>query len=218
MKRSLVFGLLGLLAALSGCDTGPEGINGPATIAAGTTSGDVQRVNGSITVEEGATISDANTVNGSITFGPRSTANSANTVNGGISLAAGAKVAGTINTVNGALTLAEGAEVAGSVTNVNGAITLDRAHIGGGIDTVNADIEIGTDSRVEGGITVKSTSGVSISLGKSDIPRVVIGPGAKVEGVMKFERPVKLYVSDTATIGAVEGATATMFSGPKAPE
>ena len=30
---------------------------------------------------------------------------------------------------------------------------------------------------------------------------------------MKFEREVKLLVSDTAKIGAVEGATAQMFSG-----
>ncbi len=35
---------------------------------------------------------------------------------------------------------------------------------------------------------------------------------------MKFERPVKLYVSDTATIGAVEGATAEKFSGATAPQ
>ena len=218
MKRSLVFGFLGLVAALAGCDMGPEGINGPAKIAAGQTAGDVQRVNGSITIEEGATVEDTNTVNGSIELGPRATASGANTVNGSITLGPGAKISGDIVTVNGALKLAEGAEVAGSVTNVNGEIKLDKAHVGGGINTVNANIEIGTDSRLEGGITLKATSGVSVSFGKDDIPRIVIGPGAKVEGLMKFERPVKLYVSDTATIGAVEGATATMFSGATAPE
>ena len=42
---------------------------------------------------------------------------------------------------------------------------------------------------------------------------VVIGPGAVVKGTLKFQREVKLYVSDRATIGPVEGATVNKFSG-----
>jgi cytoskeletal protein CcmA (bactofilin family) len=216
MTRPLVFWLLGVIAAvIGGCGMGPEGVNGSATVAAGQKAGAVSRVNGAIHVEEGATVDHANTVNGSIEFGPRSTGGGANTVNGGISLADGAKVSGSINTVNGSLKLANGAELAGNATNVNGDIRLDHAHIGGDIDTVNADIEIGTESVVDGGITMKKPSG--ISFGK-DVPRIVIGPGATVKGTMKFERPVKLYVSDTATIGAVEGATPEKFAGVDAPK
>jgi len=44
-------------------------------------------------------------------------------------------------------------------------------------------------------------------------PRIVIGPGAVVTGTLRFQCPVKLYVSDRAGIGAVEGATAIAFSG-----
>jgi cytoskeletal protein CcmA (bactofilin family) len=216
MKRSLVFGLLGMFAAVaSGCDMGPEGINGSATVAAGEKAGSVSRVNGSIRIEEGASADHANTVNGSIRFAPRSTGGGANTVNGSITLEDGAKVSGGINTVNGSLRLAKGAEVSGNATNVNGGINLDHAHVGGDITTVNADIEIGTDSVVDGGITVKKPTG--ITFGK-EVPRIVIGPGAKVKGTMRFEREVKLYVSDTATIGAVEGATAEKFSGSDAPK
>jgi len=43
--------------------------------------------------------------------------------------------------------------------------------------------------------------------------RVVIGPGAVVKGTLSFQREVKLYVSDRATIGPVEGATVNKFSG-----
>ncbi len=51
----------------------------------------------------------------------------------------------------------------------------------------------------------------------SDKPRVVVGPGATVEGAMKFDRAVRLYVSDTATIGPVTGATPVKFSGDQPP-
>jgi hypothetical protein len=36
-----------------------------------------------------------------------------------------------------------------------------------------------------------------------------------IGGSLKFERPVKLYVSDRARIGPVEGATAISFSGQR---
>jgi DUF4097 and DUF4098 domain-containing protein YvlB len=215
MKRHLVFWMLGLAASVAGCDFGPEGINGPATIAPGQKTGTVSRVNGSIDIQDGATAESATTVNGSITLGKQATATGATTVNGGITLNEGAKVSGSITTVNGSLRLASGADVGGAATNVNGSISLEGAHVGGGIQTVNADIDIGAQSRVEGGISIKKNSG--ISFGK-EVPRVVIGPGATVQGTMKFERPVKLYVSDSATIGAVEGATAEKFSGPAPPQ
>ena len=39
------------------------------------------------------------------------------------------------------------------------------------------------------------------------------GGHAVVQGKMTFKREVDLYVSDSATIGAIEGATPTKFSG-----
>jgi cytoskeletal protein CcmA (bactofilin family) len=102
--------------------------------------------------------------------------------------------------------------VSGRLSTVNGAIQLDAAHVGGGIETTNGDIEIGPNSRVEGGILVEEDHSW-FSFGTPKIPRVVIGPGAVVKGTLRFKREIKLYVSDRATIGAVEGATANKFSG-----
>jgi hypothetical protein len=48
-------------------------------------------------------------------------------------------------------------------------------------------------------------------------PRVVIHANATVQGLLKFEREVRLYVSDKATIGTVEGATPIRFSGSEPP-
>jgi hypothetical protein len=52
---------------------------------------------------------------------------------------------------------------------------------------------------------------------ESSGPRIVIGPGASVQGELRFERKVQLYVSDRATIGPVSGATAIRFSGEDPP-
>jgi cytoskeletal protein CcmA (bactofilin family) len=110
------------------------------------------------------------------------------------------------------VTLARDAEVRGGVGTVNGNITLAAARVAGGLRTHQGDIEVGAGSRVEGGIRVEKSKGFNIALWK-DTPKVVIGPGAVVDGALEFEREVKLYVSDSATIGEVKGATAIRFSG-----
>jgi cytoskeletal protein CcmA (bactofilin family) len=48
-------------------------------------------------------------------------------------------------------------------------------------------------------------------------PTIIIGPGAEVQGELRFERNVHLFVSDHATIGLVTGATAVTFSGDSPP-
>jgi len=98
------------------------------------------------------------------------------------------------------------------VSNVNGAIRLEGAHVGGGIETVSGDIEVGAGSRVEGGIRVEKPNGWFNPSSKP--PRIVIGPDAVVEGTLDFRREVELHVSDRATVGTIEGATAKRFSGP----
>ena len=47
------------------------------------------------------------------------------------------------------------------------------------------------------------------------VGRLRNGPGAVVDGVLEFEHEVKLYVSESATIGEVKGATPVRFSGDK---
>ena len=43
------------------------------------------------------------------------------------------------------------------------------------------------------------------------------GPGSTVEGDLRFERTVRLFISDKATVGTVTGATPVSFSGETPP-
>lgn len=209
---AFVLGITG--TALAG-DDDISSVMGSITVNPGEHRGNVATVNGSIRVGEGGTIGRAHTVNGSITLEPRATAAEAKTVNGAVHLGDGAQVSGGVTTVNGSLALAKGADVSGALTNVNGSIHVNAAHVGGDVETVTGSIEIGPDAHVDGGVIVRKNH--SDDTDSRDEPRVVIGPGSVVKGLMKFERPVKLYVSDHASTGAIEGATATKFSGPQPP-
>lgn len=225
--RSLRSGCRLLVAAgalalmLSACDDsfdsdGSHSVNGSLHIASGKEASDVTTVNGSIRIDDNAAVLSAATVNGSIHVGAHATATSLRTVNGSISLGDGVRVSGGAGSVNGELTLGDGADVSGSLGNVNGKISLTAAHVAGGISTVSGDIKIMGASHVEGGILVKRQSGFGFSFGE-DIPRIVIGPGATVQGDLRFERKVRLFVSDKATIGNVTGATAVPFTGDSPP-
>lgn len=194
-----------------------DNVNGSIHVENGQNKGDLSTVNGSIRVGEKATVGEIDTVNGGVTLGDEATANEIDAVNGSISLGEKARVTRAVDSVNGAITLERGADVGGKVENVNGRIRLVAAHVGGGIFTTSGDIEVGADSRVENGIRVDKPDQSWFRLGKSDVPRIVIGPGAVVQGTLHFEREVKLYVSDSATIGAVVGATAVKYSGDVPP-
>ena len=205
------------------------------TYAGGNDDLDIDKVNGSIQVPDNATVGKLSTVNGSVHVGANAHAKSAETVNGGIDVETGAtldsletvngglhlndkvRIAKTVETVNGSITLGAGADVAGHLSNVNGGIKLDAAHVGGGIETVSGDITIGANSRVEGGVLMDEDHSW-FHMSSSRKPRVVIGPHATVQGKLTFKREVDFYVSDSATIGAVEGATPTKFSGDQPPQ
>jgi cytoskeletal protein CcmA (bactofilin family) len=215
-----IVAVIAVFLALSGCDISVDGdgsskVNGSVHIPAGKAADDARTVNGSIHVDDNATVTSATTVNGSVRLGAHATATSLKTVNGAISLGAGAHASESAGSVNGDLTLADGSEVAGHLTNVNGKIELTGAHVAGGIKTVNGDISIVGPSHVEGGIIVDKPSGFSFN---NNEPVIVIGPGAVVQGDLRFERKVKLYVSDKATIGTVIGATPVPFSGDTPPK
>jgi DUF4097 and DUF4098 domain-containing protein YvlB len=214
-----VIAAIAVMFAISACDISVDGdgttkVNGSVHIPAGKAAEDARTVNGSIHIDDNATTAAATTVNGSIRLGDHASATSAKTVNGAITLGAGSHVAQSAGSVNGDLTLADGSEVAGHLTNVNGKIGLTAAHVAGGIKTVNGSITIQGASHVEGGILVDKPSGIMFN---NDDPVIIIGPGAVIQGDLRFERKVKLYVSDKATIGSVIGATAVMFSGDSPP-
>jgi hypothetical protein len=171
-------------------------------------------VNGSVDIGANAVVKHAETVNGSITIHEHAAVDSVETVNGSIHIGQGAHVAGKVELVNGKTTLDAGADVGGRLSIVNGSIQLTAAHVGGGIETTNGNLTIGANSRVEGGILYEETHESWFSfLWAPEVPRVVIEPGAIVKGTLRFRREVKLYVSDQATIGTVEGATVIKFSG-----
>ncbi len=210
--------LAALLAAttLWSCDGSSDSssrVNGSVHVPAGRPAGPADTVNGGIHIDANAAVSTAKTVNGGITLGAQAMADSLATVNGDITVDPGARISGGIGSVNGAITLGNGVLVGGSLENVNGTIRLSTARVNGGITTTNGNIDIRGDSRVEHGIRVeKAGDGGLLHFGNS-VPRIVIGPRATVAGELRFEREVKLYVSDQATVGNIVGATAIHFSG-----
>ena len=212
---------LAMMLTLTACGASQDGdestkVNGSIHVPAGRQPGAVATVNGSIHVDDAAAVTSATTVNGTVHLGGRATATSLNSVNGSITVGAGAHVSGSVSSVNGELTLGNGADVSGSLSNVNGKIALTAAHVGGGIKTASGSMNITGASRVEGGILVEKPSSELIQL-VLDVPRIVIGPGAAVQGGLRFERTVQLFVSDKATIGTVTGATPISFSGETPP-
>lgn len=186
-------------------------INGSIRIESGQQAGDLSTVNGSIHVDSGGGADKVSTVNGGIDIGDHVTVATVETVNGGIELGSNARVSGTVEAVNGSIHLGTGADIAGHASNVNGRFSLEAAHIGGGIETVGGDIEIGANSHVEGGIVVDKPHGWSFGISRN--PRIVIGPHAIVDGTLEFRRAVDLFVSDSAKIGTVTGAKAQVFAG-----
>jgi hypothetical protein len=217
----LVLAALTATLALSACGEGTNGdeslkVNGSIEVPAGRQASAVATVNGSIQIDDNANITSATTVNGSIHLGNHATATSLNSVSGSITLGAGAHVSGSASSVNGELNLKDGAEITGALSNVNGKITLSDAHVAGGIKTINGSMNIAGGSHVENGILVEKPSSELLQTART-VPRIVIGPGATVQGELRFERAVQLFVSDKATIGTVTGATAVAFSGDTAP-
>jgi DUF4097 and DUF4098 domain-containing protein YvlB len=241
MTRYIVFVLVAVLGALAGCvnadDSQSKGgekaahakpsdeetthsVNDSIRVSADRKKEDASTVNGSIQVDANATVAAAETVNGKIELGEHATADELHTVNGSITLDSGANVAHGISAVNGKLTLHSGAEVGGGLSNVNGKILLEAAHVGGLIKTVTGDMDIGSNSHVDGGLLVEKQSTDVFWFfhwGSNDTPKIVIGSGAVVQGNLRFEREVHLFVNDTATIGQVSGATPIRFSGDKPP-
>jgi hypothetical protein len=177
-------------------------------------------------VAAGESFEPIETITSDISLAANAHAKSVESLTGAITLHRNAHVAGDVETGNGALVLESGAEVGGSLSNDTGPIRIDGARVGGRVSTAYGDIYIGPDSRIDGGILVRKRGVIGLSLGdlqlgipvgNSTPPRVVIGPRATVAGVLRFKREVELLVSESATIGPVEGATPVMFASETPP-
>lgn len=219
-RRTTWVTLLALSCLATACDladsgNGSQKVNGSVHVSAGKPVGAAATVNGGIDIDASAAVTSATTVNGGIRLGEHARAEKLETVNGSIHVGPGAKVAGSAESVNGGIDVDAGADVGGSVRNVNGSINVRSAHVAGGIRTIDGNISISGAARIEGGILIEKTNSI-ILIGKA-VPRVEILPGSVVQGDLRFEREVKLYVSDKATIGRVSGATPITFAGDSAP-
>ena len=196
-----------------------ETVNGAIRIGDGARAADVETVNGGITLGNRVTAAGLETVNGGITFGDEVSLDSLTTVNGGIRGGRSARIAGGVETVSGSIFLDRGSEVGNDVQTVNGGIGLVGTRVAGDVRTSNGDVTIGAGSHVRGGLSVRkpSSSWFPININQRK-PRIVIGPGAVVEGELVFERAVTLYVHDTARTGAITGAEAQRYSSDRPPQ
>jgi len=199
--------------------SGATSVNGSITIGENAVvTGDVQTVNGSIRVDAGAKLQDASTVNGGVRLADGVLSDNLSTVNGSIKVAESVTVDGTVETVNGRISIQKGSTVADGVSNVNGKIALTGAEIGGDVSTVSGDIDVVDGSVINGNIIVEKPSSWSFDKSHSKKPpRIVIGPGASVKGMIELERKVDLFISETAKVGGVTGVMsiddAIRFSG-----
>jgi hypothetical protein len=193
-------------------------VNKSIEIGSGDSAGELETVNGSIEIGSNATVKSAETVNGSVSLGAGSVAEYLETVNGSISLEADATVAQNVEAVNGRIELESNAEVIGDVENVNGGIELNRAKVGGTIKTTTGDVFVLDGSRVDGGILIEQqrNSWFNNSQPARD-PRVVIGAGSVVNGELRFEREVDLYVHESAKVGTITGANAKRYDSADLP-
>lgn len=200
--------------------SGASSVNGSITVGENAVvTGGINTVNGSIRVDDGARIENASTVNGGVRLSDNIEAEDLSTVNGTIKVGESSTVDGAIEAVNGRISVEKGTSVAGSVGNINGQIELSGASVGGDVSTVAGDVSVVDGSVVKGDIIVEKPSSWGWGKSKKRKPRIVIGPGSTVEGVIDLEREVDLYISETANVGGVKGVMsmddAVRFSGDK---
>ncbi len=102
---------------------------------------------------------------------------------------------------------------------MNGDITLEGSEVGGDLSTVNGDVELSGGAVLRGDLVVEKPSMWSWGRKSSRVPQIIIGPGSRVDGVIRLEREAKLYLSESAEVGGVEGVMsmddAVRFSGDR---
>ena len=199
---------------------GASSVNGSISVGEdAVVTGNVKTVNGTIRVDQGASIEDASTVNGAVRLAEGVKSGSLSTVNGSVKVGGSTAVVGEVSAVNGRITIDKGSNVSAGVSNVNGQIELKGAVVGGNLETVNGDGSLEDKSVVKGDLVVEKNSGWGWGKSKSRKPRIVVGPGSRVEGKIILKREVELFISETAEVGGVEGEMsmddAIRFSGKR---
>lgn len=197
---------------------GASSVNGSVTVGtSATVTGELSTVNGKVRVGDNSTIEDVETVNGGVTLGEMVVARNVGTVNGSIRIESGARIDGEVSAVNGSIRLDNGGRVARDLSNVNGDIELTASEVGGDVTTVSGDVELADSATIRGNLVIKKPKSSGWFNKENNMPTIVIGPGSRVDGVIRLEREVRLYISESATVGGVEGVMsmddAERFSG-----
>lgn len=197
---------------------GAATVNGSISVGSGATvTGSLETVNGTIRIDEDAVIKDAETVNGSVKVASGVTAEDIGSVNGAIRIAENVTIDGEVSVVNGKIDVDSGSKISEDVSNVNGEIEITAAEIGGDLSTVNGDVSLMEGAVLRGNLTIEKSRGWGSK--KSRKPRIIIGPGSRVEGEIIAGREIELFISDTAEVGGVSGEMsldqAVRFSGKR---
>jgi DUF4097 and DUF4098 domain-containing protein YvlB len=195
---------------------GESSVNGSINVGRGATvTGSLKTVNGEIRIDDDAIVEDLQTVNGSIKLGSNAVADDISGVNGSIRLGENSTVNGEVSVVNGKISSENGSRISRDVRNVNGELQIVATRIGGDLTTVNGDVLLTDASTLSGNLTVEKPSGWNWN--KKRVPQIVIGPGSVVEGEIRLERKVELYIHETASVSGVTGVMsmddAVRFSG-----
>jgi hypothetical protein len=191
-----------------------EHVNASYTVSAGVPTETISSVNGDVHIETRAAAKRVVTITGEVTIDSEGTAYSVETVSGAIHIGSRVKIRDYVKSVAAPITVDPGAEIGGSVENTGGDIKIDGATVLGGIVGAAANITVDGQSRIKGGLQYHEISARLRGAGDFNRqPVVIVGPNASVEGELSFKRPVILYVSDKATIGAVSGTTPIVFRG-----
>jgi len=204
MKKVTAF--LIVVFAIVACDVG---VNRTIEVADGeTVDKSLNSVNGGIIVGERATVTGSSrSVNGSIRVGRDSRVGALQSVNGNIDVDKDTKVDGDIETVNGAIRCDSGVEVEGNAQSINGAIKLYGALVDRDIKTLNGDITLKEDARVNGSIVIESSGGNSNDHGALTIR---IADRSVVEGDIVVEdkrRRVEVLISESGKVmGEIKNA------------
>ena len=231
MTRFICAALLTGVLTLANASNGDiSKVNGSIRVTAEEPAGDVSTVNGSIHIEDGGRAEDVETVNGSISIGADAVVGSIETVNGRVSfgearvqrrwtpstdpLNSCGQDAGQRTRRHGQWRRATRAErERGRRRNQRQRQDLARSCAGRRRAAHDQWRHRGRRRLPRRRRILVEKPNASWFWRKQRVPQIVIGPGAVVEGTLKFEREVELYVSESAKIGAVEGAKPVMFSG-----
>ncbi|MFQ5549357.1 MAG: hypothetical protein ACE5FV_13760 [Woeseia sp.] len=197
---------------------GASTVNGSISVGTGATvTGSLETVNGTIRIDDNAVVRDAETVNGGVKVGSGVKAEDIGSVNGAIRIGENATIDGEVSVVNGKIDVASGTRIGEDVSNVNGEIEISGAEIGGDLTTVNGDVTLEDEAVLRGNLTIEKPGGWSWK--KSRKPKIIIGPGSRIDGRIIAEREVALFISDTAEVGGVSGEMsmeqAVRFSGKR---